>query len=48
MEENFCLCSNEESRMFPFLEIKQENNLFRRVYEDYFIDRLKPLLELAL
>ena len=31
-------------RIFPFLQIKQENKLLRKAYEDYFIDRFKPLL----
>ena len=30
--------------MFPFFKIIQENNSLRKSYEDYFIDKFKPLL----
>ena len=30
--------------MFPFSKIIQENKLPRKCYEDYFIDKFKPLL----
>ena len=44
VEEHFRVCSSGEFQMFPFLQIKQENKLLRKAYEDYFIDRFKPLL----
>ena len=30
--------------MFPFFKILQENKLLRKSYEDYFIEKFKPLL----
>ena len=44
VEEHLRFCSSGEFQMFPFLQIKQENKLLRKAYEDYFIDRFKPLL----
>ena len=44
VEEHFRFCSSGEFQMFIFLQIKQENKLLRKAYEDYFIDRFKPLL----
>ena len=37
--EHLRFCSNGDFQMFPFLQIKQENKLLRKAYEDYFIDR---------
>ena len=36
--------SSGEFQIFPFFQIKQENKLLRKAYEDYFIDHFKPLL----
>ena len=44
VEEHLRFSSSGEFQMFPFLQIKQENKLLRKAYEDYFIDRFKPLL----
>ena len=44
VEEHLRLSSSGEFQMFPFLQIKQENKLLRKVYEDYFIVCFKPLL----
>ena len=44
LEERLRFCSSGELQMFPFLQIKQENKLLRNAYENYFLDRLKPLL----
>ena len=44
VEEHLRFCSSGEFQMFPFLQIKQENKFLRKVYEDYFIDCFKPLL----
>ena len=44
VEQHLRFCSIAEFQMFPFFQIKQENKLLRKVYEDYFIDRFKALL----
>ena len=43
-KEHFCFCSDGQFQMFQFLQIKQESKLLRKVYEDYFKDRFRPLL----
>ena len=45
VEEHLCLCSSGEFQMFPFLQIRQENKLLRKSYEDYTIGCFKPLLK---
>ena len=44
VEQHLRFCSGGEFQMFPFLQIKQENKLLTKAYEDYFIERFKPLL----
>ena len=44
VEENLRTCGEEKFRMFPFFKINLENKLLKKSYEDYFIDKFKPLL----
>ena len=43
VEEHLRTCGNGKFHMFPFFKIIQKINL-RKYYEDYFIDKFKPLL----
>ena len=43
VEEHLRTCGDRKFRMFPFFKIIQENKSLRKFYEDYFIDKLKPL-----
>ena len=44
VEEYFRTCEDRKFHMFPFYKIIQENKSLRKSYADYFIDRVKPLL----
>ena len=44
VEEHLHICVDGNVHMFLFFKIIQENKLLRKSYEDYFIDKLKPLL----
>ena len=43
VEEHLRTCGDRKFRMFPFFKIIQENKSLRKFYEDYFVDKLKPL-----
>ena len=43
-EEHLRTCGDGKFHMFPFFKIIQENKSLRKSYEDYFIDKFKPLL----
>ena len=45
VEEHLRTCGDRKFHMFPFFKIIQENKSLRKSYEDYFIDKLKPLLD---
>ena len=44
VEEHLRTCGDGKFHMFPFFKILQENKSLRKSYEDYFIDKYKPLL----
>ena len=44
VEEHLRTYEDRKFRMFPFCKIIQENKPLRKSYEDYFIDKFKPLL----
>ena len=44
MAEHLRTCGDGKFHMFPFFKIIQENKSLRKSYEDYFIDKFKPLL----
>ena len=44
VEEHLCICGDPTFYMFLFFKIFQENKSLRKSYEDYFIDKFKPLL----
>ena len=44
VEEHVGTCGNGKFHMFPFFKILQENKSLRKFFEDYFIDKFKPLL----
>ena len=44
VEENLRTCGCGKFHIFPFFKIIQENKSLRKSYEDYFIDKFKPLL----
>ena len=44
VEEHLRTCGDRKFHMFPFFKIIQENKSLRKSYEDYFIDKFKPLL----
>ena len=44
VEEHLRTCEDEWFHMFPFFRTLQENKSIRKSYEDYFIDKFKPLL----
>ena len=44
VEEYLHTCEDGKFYMFPFFKILQENKSQRKSYEDYFIDKFKPLL----
>ena len=44
IEEHLRICGDGKLHMFPFFKIVQENKTLRKSYEDYFIDKFKPLL----
>ena len=44
VEEHLRTCGEGKFHMFPFFKIIQENKSLRKSYEDYFIDKFKPLL----
>ena len=43
VEEHLSTCGDGKFHMFPFFKILQENKSLRKSYEDYFIDKFKPL-----
>ena len=43
VEEHLRICEDGKVLMFPFFKIIQENKSLRKSYEDYFIDKFKPL-----
>ena len=45
VEERLCLCFIREFQMFLSFQIKQENKLLRKAYENCFMDRFKSLLK---
>ena len=44
IEEHLRTCGDGKFHMFPFFKIIQENKSLRKSYEDYFVDKFKPLL----
>ena len=44
LEEHLRTRGDGKFHMFPFFKINQENKSLRKSYEDYFIDKFKPLL----
>ena len=44
VEEHLRTCGDGRFHMLPFLKNIQENKSLRKSYEDYFIDKFKPLL----
>ena len=44
VEEHLRTCGDGKFHMFPFLKIIQEIKSLRKSYEDYFIDKFRPLL----
>ena len=44
IKEHLRTCGDRKFHMFPFFKILQENISLRKSYEDYFIDKFKPLL----
>ena len=44
VEEHLRACEDGKFYMFLFFKIIQENKSLRKSYEDYFIDKFKPLL----
>ena len=44
VEEHLSTCGEGKFYMFPFLKNIQEKKSLRKSYEDYFIEKLKPLL----
>ena len=44
VEEHLRTCGDGKFHMFPFFKIVQENKSLRISYEDYFVDKFKPLL----
>ena len=44
VEEHSHICGDWRFHMFPFFKIIQENISLRKSYEDYFMDKFKPLL----
>ena len=45
IEEHLRTCGEGKFHMFPFFKILQENESLKKPYEDYFIDKFKPLLD---
>ena len=43
VEEHLRTCGEGKFHMLPFFEITQENEPLRKSYEDYFIDKFRPL-----
>ena len=43
VEEHLHTCGDGKFHMFPFFKILQKIKLLRKSYEDYFIDKFKPL-----
>ena len=43
MKEHLRTCEKENFDILPLFKILQENKSLRKYYEDYFIDKLKPL-----
>ena len=44
VEEHLRTCGDGKIHMFPFFKIFLKNKSLRKPYEDYFIDKFKPLL----
>ena len=44
VEEHLRTCGDEKFHMFLFFKIIQENKLPRKSHEDYFVDKIKTLL----
>ena len=44
VEEHSRTCEDVKFHMFPCFKIIQENKSLRKSYEEYFIDKSKPLL----
>ena len=44
-EEHLPTCRDGKIHMLPFFKIALENKSLRKSYEDYFIDKCKPLLK---
>ena len=44
VEEHLRTCGDGKFHMFPYFKIIQENKSLRKYYEDYFMDKFKPLL----
>ena len=44
VEEHLRTCGDRKFHMFPLFKIIQEKKPLRKSYEDYFIDKFKPLL----
>ena len=43
-KEHLCTCRDRKFHIFSFFKILQENKLLRKFYQDFFIDKFKPLL----
>ena len=43
-KEHLLTCGDAKFHVFPLFKIIQENKSLRKSYEDYFIDKFKPLL----
>ena len=44
VEEHLRTCGDRKFHMFSFSKILQENKSLKKSYEDYFINKFKPLL----
>ena len=44
VEEHLRTCGDGKFHMFPFFKVIHGNISLRKPYEDYFIDKFKPLL----
>ena len=46
VKEHLRTCGDGKFHMFPFFKIIPESKSLRKSYEDYFINKFKPLLNL--
>ena len=45
VEEQLRTCGDGKFHIFPFFKIIKKNKLLQKSYENYFIDKFKPLLK---